>query len=170
VDTGPFPPGFADALEFPLVEALLGRRSRRFSRGATIPDGTLSFTSRHEPMSLSELERMLVLTATGGNTGWHYLIARNARYTPHLPNYAGAAGGRTFPSAAGWHTSEIFFTDDSGVYFLATRDAPALAERDAYGRLDARELLAAHRSRLRKLADGRLHIPAAVPYMEGHNT
>jgi len=58
---------------------------------------------------------MLVLTAAGGNTGWHFMITRNARYAPHLANYAGAAGGRTFPSAAGFHTSEIFFTDDHGV-------------------------------------------------------
>ena len=40
---------------------------------------------------------------------------------------AGAAAGRTFPSAAGFHTVELFFTDDSGVYFFPTRDAGALA-------------------------------------------
>jgi hypothetical protein len=42
-----------------------------------------------------------------------------------LANYAGAAAGRTFPSAAGFHTAELFFTDDSGVYFFPTRDAGA---------------------------------------------
>jgi hypothetical protein len=98
------------------------------------------------------------------------MITRNARYAPHLSNYSAAAGGRTFPSAAGFHTSEVFFTDDNGVYFFATRDAPALAERAADGALDLEALLEVHRSRIRKLADGRLHIPAAEPYMEGHNT
>ena len=34
-----------------------------------------------------------------------------------MANYAGAAAGRTFPSAAGFHTAELFFTDDSGLYF-----------------------------------------------------
>jgi hypothetical protein len=87
-----------------------------------------------------------------------------------LSNYPAAAGGRTFPSAAGFHTSEVFFTDDDGVYFFPTRDAPALVKRGADGSLDPRGVLEAHRSRIRKLADGRLHIPAAEPYMEGHNT
>jgi hypothetical protein len=36
--------------------------------------------------------------------------------------------GRTFPSAAGFHTAELFFTDDSGVYLFATRDAGALVQ------------------------------------------
>ena len=164
------PPGLEDALSFPLVAALTGRRARRFSLGAAIPDGPLAFASRHEPLPLSELERLLVLTAAGGNTGWHYMITRNAHYAPHLASYSGGAGGRTFPSAAGFHTSELFFTDDDGVYFFPVRDAPALAERGTDGSLDLEELLDAHRGRIRKLAEGRLNVPAEEPYMEGHNT
>lgn len=164
------PRGYYDALEFPLVAALFGRRARRFSLGTTLPDGPLAYTSRHEALPLSDLEQLMVLTAAAGNSGWHYAITRHARYAPHLSNYPAAAGGRTFPSAAGFHTSEVFFTDDNGVYLFATRDAPALVERAADGTLDHEEILAAHRSRIRKLADGRLHIPAEEPYMEGHNT
>ena len=167
--SGEMPQGLMDALEFPLVEALAGRRSRRFSLGASIPTGELASTSEQEPLPLTELEQMLVLTAVGGNTGWHFAISHNAKYAPHLPNYAGAAGGRTFPSAAGFHTSEIFFTDDSGVYFLPTRDAPALGEPAADGGTDFEALLQAHRGRIRKLANGRLKIPAAEPAIEGHN-
>ena len=100
---------------FPLVEALFGRRSRRFALGGEIPDGPLAYRSRHEPVPLTELERMLVLGAMGGTTGWHFSITRHARYAPHMSNYSGGAAGRTFPSAAGFHTSELFFTDDSGL-------------------------------------------------------
>lgn len=164
------PPGVEDALRMPLVEALFGRRARRFLLGASIPDGPLAYTSRHEPLPLTELEQIMMLTAAGGNTGWHYLIMHNARYAPHLPNYAMAAGGRTFPSAAGFHTSDLFFTDDQGTYFMGTRDAPAIADRAADGTLDAATVIEAHRARIRKLGDGRLVIPAAEPYMEGHNT
>ena len=101
-----------------------------------------------------------MLTSAAGNTGWHFAITRNATYAPHFPNYAGAAGGRTFPSAAGFHTTEIFFTDDNGVYLFETRDAPKLVDRepDDARRLEA--VIEAHRGRIRKLADGRLHIPA----------
>lgn len=64
-----FLPGFEDTLNFSLVDALYGRRARRFSRGASIPDRPPAFTSRHEPMPLTELEQMMVLTAAAGNTG-----------------------------------------------------------------------------------------------------
>ncbi|WP_373048337.1 hypothetical protein [Vulgatibacter sp.] len=164
------PPGLEEALGFPLFAALFGRRARRFALGAAIPDGPLAFTSRYEPHPLSELERLLVVTAATGNTAWHHLITRNARYAPHLSNYCGAAGGRTFPSAAGFHTSQLFFTDDSGIFFVDTRDAPALVDRQADGALDAEALLAAHRGQIRQLEAGRLHLPREEPYMEGHNT
>jgi len=166
----PLPPGFQDLLNFGLVEALLGRRSRRFFRGAEIPDGVLAYKSKHPPLPLSELEKLLVVLACGGNTAWHHLIYRAARYAPHLSNYCGAAGGRTFPSSAGFETSQTFFTDDEGVYLLDVRDAPALAERDEDGGLDLEELLDAHRGRIKKIRDGRLGLPPKVPYVEPHNT
>jgi hypothetical protein len=113
---------------------------------------------------------MMILTAAAGNTGWHNMITRHDRYAPHLSNYSAAAGGRTFPSAAGFHTSEIFFTNDIGVYFFETRDVQGLVEHAPDKPLDLNAIVDVHRSRIRKLADGRLHIPAAEPYMSGHNT
>jgi hypothetical protein len=154
---------------FPLVEALFGRRSRRFALGGEILDGPLAYRSRHEPVPLSELERMLVLGAMGGTTGWHFSITRHARYAPHVPNYSAAAAGRTFPSAAGFYTAELFFTDDSGMYFFPTRDAGALV--DPAAETVTPELVAErHCGQVRKLADGRLYLPAEEPYLEGHNT
>jgi hypothetical protein len=155
--------------QFPLVAALLGRRSRRFALGDEIPDGPLAYRSEQEAMPLTELERLLVLGAMGGTTGWHYAITRNARYAPHLANYAGGAAGRTFPSAAGFHTVELFFTDDAGVWFFPTRDAGALVD-PATEEVTLELMLERHRGRLRQLSDRRLHLPAQEPYMEGHNT
>jgi hypothetical protein len=125
------PPGFQDMLSFNFIEALLGRRSRRFFKGAEIPDGVFKYTSNHKPVPLTDLEKMLIVSACGGNTSWHHMIYRGTQYTPYLSNYAGAAGGRVFPSAAGFQTSQTFFTDDDGVYLLEMRDAPAFAERAA---------------------------------------
>jgi hypothetical protein len=164
------PPGFQDMLNFGLVEALLGRRSRRFFMGAEIPDGVFAYKSEHAPVPLSELEKLLVVTACGGNTGWHNMIYRAQRYAPHLSNYAAAAGGRTFPSAAGFHTSKTFFTDDDGLYVLDNRDAPAVADREADGSLDLNEVVEALRSHVRKLQYGRLRLPSEVPFVEAHNT
>src|ERR671915_1098505 len=96
--------------QFPLLDALYGRRARRISLGSAIPDGPLAYESPHEPVPLSELERMVVLTSMAGTTGWHYSITRNAAYKG-MASYAAGAAGRTYPSAAGFHTSELFFTD-----------------------------------------------------------
>ena len=164
------PPGFDALLSFGLVEALLGRRSRRFFMGAEIPDGALAYKSASDPLPLSELERLLVVAACGTNTGWHHLIFRAARYAPHLSNYAGAAGGRVFPSSAGFHTSRTFFTDDTGLYLLDVRDAPALAERQGDGSLDFESLLQALEQPIVKINDHRLDLPPEPPYVEPHNT
>jgi hypothetical protein len=158
-----------DLLKFPLMEAIAGRRARRFCLGAEIPDGPLAFKSRHKPLPLSEIEQLVVLSTMGGVTGWHYAIMRHARYAPRLSNYCGSPVGRTFPSSAGFITSELFFTDDKGTYFFPTRDFhPEIEIHD--GKVDLQEFLAVHKKRIKKLSDKRLYIPNREPYMEGHNT
>jgi hypothetical protein len=158
-----------ELLEFPLMDALMGRRSRRFCMGAEIPDGVLAFKSKHEPMPLSELEQLILLTIMGGVTGWHFAIMRNKKYAPFLSNYCNSPSGRTFPSAAGFTTSDIFYTDDNGTYVFPTRDFhPPQEIMD--GKVELEQFLAAHKSRIRKLSDKRLYIPREEPYMEGHNT
>src|SRR4029077_13527463 len=119
--------------------------------GAEIPDGVLAYKSRHEPAPLSELEKLLVVTACGGNTGWHHMIFRAELYAPHLSNYAGAASGRSFPSAAGFHTSKTFFTDDYGVYLLDNRDSATCADWAPDGSLSFDAALEAVKSRLKKV-------------------
>lgn len=163
----PLPRGLVEAATFPLIEAIHGRRSRRFAKGATIPDGPLAFASREKPEPLDPTEQMLLIATIAGNTGWANLFAHHPAYGGRLPNYTAAAGGRSFPSSAGFNTSEFFFTDDTGVYFLPTRDMTPPPEA---GDGDLRAWVEAHRARIVKLADGRLNIPAAMPHMEGHNT
>jgi hypothetical protein len=155
--------------QFPLLDALYGRRARRISLGSTIPDGPLAYESPHEPVPLSELERLIVLTSMAGTTGWHYSITRNAAYAGHMANYAAGAAGRTFPSAAGFHTSELFFTDDSGTYLFPTRDAGALVD-PADEDVSIELMLERHAERIVKLDDKRIEFPREEPYYEGHNT
>jgi hypothetical protein len=164
------PRGFHDMLSFSLIEALLGRRSRRFFMGAEIPDGVFAYKSDHKALPLTDLEKWLIVSACGGNTSWHHLIYRAARYAPHLSNYAGSASGRVFPSSAGFHTSQTFFTDDEGVYVLEMRDAPALDDRAEDGSLSLEGFVDNVRKRARKLQDGRIRFPSDVPYTEAHNT
>ncbi len=83
MDRNTFPIGFQDMMSFSLMDALLGRRSRRFFKGAEIPDGVFAYTSREKPVPLTNLEKMLVVSACGGNTSWHHMIYRGARM-PHI--------------------------------------------------------------------------------------
>jgi hypothetical protein len=165
-----YPPGYQKMLDFGLVEALLGRRSRRFFAGAEIPDGVFKHASSQQPFSLTELEKLLVVAACGGNTSWHNMIYRGDPYAPHLSNYAGAAGGRVFPSAAGFQTSTTFFTDDEGLYYLDMRDAPAFAERSGDGTLEMDDFLDNVKGRITQVHEGRLRVPSEMPYAEAHNT
>jgi hypothetical protein len=165
-----FPPGFQEVMNFSLIQGLLGRRSRRFFMGAEIPDGVFAYKSRQNPVPLSDLEKMLVVAACGGNTSWHHMIYRGDPYAPHLSNYSGAAGGRVFPSAAGFQTSQTFFTDDNGVYVLEMRDAPAFADRANDGSLNMDEFVNNVQKHVRKIQNGRLQVPSELPITEAHNT
>ncbi|WP_329172594.1 hypothetical protein [Streptomyces sp. NBC_01477] len=158
-------------LRFPLIAAVNGRRSRRFPVGGSIPAGELAFTSAKPVQPLSEVERALVLAMVTGVTGWNFGISHHPGYAPALPNYPGTAGGRTFPSAAGFHTTEFFFTDDSGTYFLSSRDAaPGGEVADDGDGIDVDAWLGATVARYRKLSPQRVWLPREEPYLEGHNT
>lgn len=159
--------------EFPFYDAVLGRRSRRFPVGGEIPDGVLAFKSRKESRPLTDLQRALVLATVTGQTGWHFGISRHPGYAPQFPNYSGSAIGRTFPSAAGFHTTQFFFTDDSGTYFLPTRDGVLDQQLDitTFDSDDAVEnALNSVLARAVRISDERLYLPREQPYFEGHNT
>jgi hypothetical protein len=162
--------GVEEAIRMPLIEAVMGRRARRFSLGASIPDGPLKFTSQHKPTGLNELEQIMLLTAISGNTGWLYLHPFNKNYLPNIPNYTAASGGRTFPSSAGFHTSEIFYTDDNGTYFFPTRNLHSVVGNNSEDDLDYNKYLELHKSRIKKLSDKRLNLPENPAHIEMHNT
>lgn len=154
----------AQAAGFGLFAAITGRRSRRFPVGGAIPAGALAYTSRRPVQPLSEVERALLLSLMVGVTGWHDGIAHHPGYAPALPNYPGSATGRAMPSAAGFHTSQLFFTDDTGCYLLPTRDQQPR-------QLDTIEDWISHTAdSYVQLSDSRLELPREEPYMEGHNT
>lgn len=154
----------AEVAQFPLLAAITGRRSRRFPVGGQIPAGALAYTSRRPVQPLSEVERALLISVTGGVTGWNFGISHHPGYAPSFPNYSGSATGRTFPSAAGFHTSQLFFTDDTGIYVLPSRD-------EAPREFDSIERWISHTAgSCVRISDTRLELPREEPYMEGHNT
>lgn len=154
---------------YPLVSALMGRRSRRFAKGAEIKAGPFAYKSKKNVHPLSDLERTLIVAAMAGNTGWNHLIPFNQKYEPKLPNYSGSAGGRTFPSAAGFHTSDLFFTDDSGTYFLSTRDIDSLPHKKMASDHSLATWVSEIEGKIQKISNERLAIPQEEPHIESHN-
>ena len=63
------PEGFDKAINFGLLDSIFSRRSRRFGLGMEIPEGTLKYSSGHDPHPLSELEEAFLIWAGTGTTG-----------------------------------------------------------------------------------------------------
>ena len=153
-------------LEYPLLNAIFGRRARRFGLGMRIPSGPLAFTSRHASVPLSELERILLLAVGTGVSGWSFGVP----YGPDRPDehghYSVRYTGCTAPTAGGFGTPAMLFTDDEGTFLTDTRDVTSERMREFEGiEDDAERLMAVVRAQTVKLSGGRLDLPAAPPHM-----
>ena len=87
----------AELEHFPLFAAMTGRRSRRFPVGGRIPAGALAYTSRRPVQPLSEVERALLISASGGVTGWNFGITHNPSYAPRFPQLLRQRDGPDLP-------------------------------------------------------------------------
>jgi hypothetical protein len=160
-------PGPLDHLAgFPLLEATFGRRARRFGLGMEIPSGPLAFRSSHDPMPLSELETGLLLAVGTGVSGWSFGVPFGPDRPEAHAHYTLRFTGRTAPTADGFGTPAMLFTDDTGTHITTTRDAPPERICEYAGIADdAERIVAVTRAHTRKLSDRRLDLPAAPPHM-----
>src|SRR5580704_7097524 len=109
------------AWNYPLFEALYGRRSRRFGLGFEMPEGPFRYKSAHAPVPLSEIEEALLLGAGAGFSG---LAFWDLPTSTHYPHSQPRVSGRTFPvTRPGGHTS-LFWTNDDGFYVLDDKVEP----------------------------------------------
>jgi len=164
----PLDPRLQQVLEFPLVSGIFGRRSRRFGYGMTIPSGPLAYSSQHAPLPLCELERALLLAAGTGVTGWNFGIPFTVNQSDVFSNYGLRMTGRTTPSAAAIGASELFFTDDSGVYMTRTRDISPEREFSSE-RNDVAHILAITQAATVQISKDRLVLPREAPHYDEHN-
>lgn len=153
-------------LGFPLVEALFGRRARRFGWGMELPSGPLAFRSERDPLPLTETEQMVLVAAATGVSGWNLGVP----FTPRIPGshaeFTVRYTGRTAPTAAGIGTPALFFTDDDGCYCTLTRDLrPAAMQALAEGADGFEAVLEGCRQATRKVREGRLDLPSAPPHL-----
>jgi hypothetical protein len=104
-------PGRQDALSYLLLDALAGRRSRRFSRGAAIPGSGLAHASQKSPLPLADEDGALPALAAAGING--FALGRSALTRKAISTRAGGGNmigtltGRTGASADAVHSTAL---------------------------------------------------------------
>lgn len=144
---------------YPLLDALRGRRSRRFGKGMNLPAGPLAHQSRFEPVPLTEEETAALAFAACGITG-HALA--DLCYAPGQGgNIMAGLVARTIASGDGIQTVALVVTDHRGTWLVKRpRDfAPAeIRQLIELGRTGA--LTEVYRRSRVKIKEGRAAPPA----------
>ncbi|MBI2876048.1 MAG: hypothetical protein HYY20_04130 [Candidatus Tectomicrobia bacterium] len=99
-----------------MLDALRGRRSRRFGIGMKMEDGPLAYQSRHAPVPLSEDEEALLAFAACGITG--YALADLSLGQGQGGNILGGLVGRTVSSGDAIQSVALILTNDEATYLL----------------------------------------------------
>jgi hypothetical protein len=150
------------AWEYPLFEALYGRRSRRFGLGFEIAEGPFRYKSKRAPLPLSELEEALLVAAGVGVTGaplWDTSRPAAFRTGP----------GRTYATTSRGRRTALFLSNDHGVSVIDPAGAAALEVREVKAPQDRARILKVYREHRRELGRERLDIPRRVPPLFAHN-
>jgi hypothetical protein len=152
-----------------LLDALVGRRSRRFAPGMRLNGGPLAFESTRPPEPLDLDEQAALAFAACGITG--HALAELPYRSGETPEWGGGnimmtLVGRTVASGDASHADTVFVLDDDGVWLLRRPQdypparIPALIELARERRLT--ELYEEARVRI---GDSRVDIPRDVRYM-----
>jgi hypothetical protein len=154
------PEALETAFAFPALEAIFTRRARRFALGATIT-GPLAFRSEQPPVPLASEEEAILIAAATGVTGvvreeWPFTTA--AGETTGADKLASFTG-RSFPSPLAIHGTELFWTNDEGVFVLPQRDQTP----ERYLELQTPDEPSELYRKAIKLQDGRLEVPRRRP-------
>jgi hypothetical protein len=158
---------------YPLLDALIGRRSRRFGKGMRLSGGPLAYESSRSPEPLSREEEAALAFAACGITG--YALAE----LPYRPGEAPESGGgnimthfigRTVPSGDAMHNSTLFVLNDDGVWMVKRpQDYPRSEIGGLIQAARERRLVELYeRSRVR-IADRRADVPRQVPFVAPFN-
>jgi hypothetical protein len=161
-------PEVDEAWNFSLFEAMLNRRSRRFGVGMEIKEGPNAFKSPNDPMSLTELEEAILITAGTGITGLNLADMPHTRRPEKAADLAQWDGmcntmmehvGRTWASPCGNHGTELFYTNDGGTYFLNLRDVQPERMREFEAKDDRDKMVEFVRKHRVELSKERLDLP-----------
>jgi hypothetical protein len=153
---------------YPLIDALVSRRSRRFGLGMKMETGPLAYRSERKPVPLTEQEDALLAFAACGVTG------------PALADLVFAPGeggtimagllGRTVGSGDAIQTVSVFVINDEGTYLLKrSRDFAPSEIGDLTALVGKRDFLELYRRSRVRIGDGRTAPPLEPMYNLGVN-
>ncbi len=158
------PPGLADALTYPFFQSVFDRKSRRVGLGMTVGSDVIEYASPYEPVPLTELEEALLCIAGTGLTGLNLGDLDPVRGMSTLVQWT----TRTWPSSCSNHGTELFFTNDDGLYMLKMFDL--LPEPGEMSTLSGKSLdaqvegvLDLYRRAKVQLSPGRAPLPTTLP-------
>ena len=102
--------------DYALLDALRGRRSRRFGLGMSINSGPFAYTSQHPPLPLDDAEEAALAFAACGVTG--YALADLAYGQGDGGNMLAGLLGRTVASPDAMNCISVVVTNDEATYLL----------------------------------------------------
>jgi hypothetical protein len=148
---------------YPFLDALIGRRSRRFNLGMKMDSGPLAYRSERAPVPLSEDEEALLAFAACGITG------RALIDLVFAPDGGGTivAGllGRTIGSGDAIHTVSVFVINDGATYLLKRpRDFAPTEIEELASMARKHEFTELYRRSRVKVRDGRAAPPLEPMY------
>jgi hypothetical protein len=153
-----------DLQDYPFLDALRGRRSRRFGLGMKIESGPFAYASGHPALPLGEDEEAALAFAACGVTG--YALADLAYGAGQGGQMLAGLLGRTIGSPDAINTVSLVITNDEATYLVKRPQDFAPAEVPDLIRLaEAGELTELYRRSRVKIGAGR----AAPPVEPGYN-
>ena len=169
----PFAPegAVAQAWTYPLFDAMLQRRARRFPLGATMPGHLQHFASPHAPLPLDPLEEALLILVGTGVSGINLsdLPFMNDQGESLAGNTMLQFAGRVYASACAAHGTELFYTNDTGVYLVQQRQVQPERMQEYTQQDDRQRLLERLRAHVVQVQPQRVDIPRRSPALLAFN-
>ncbi len=149
---------------YPLLDALRGRRSRRFGLGMRIPQGPFAYHSGEAPLPLSEDEEAALAFAACGVTG--YALADLAYGAGQGGSMLAGLISRTVASPDAINTVAVVVTNDQATYLLKRpQDFPPVEVPELLKLAERGDVVGLYRRGRIQIGDGR----AAPPVTPGYN-
>lgn len=158
---------------YPLLDALIHRRSRRFAKGLRLEGGPLAYASGESPDPLTLEEEAALTFAACGVTG--YALAELPYESAGVPETGGGHimarfVGRTIASPDALHNVTLFLMNDEGTWMIRRpQDYPRGEIADLVRSARERRVVELFEKARVRIADERVDVPREPPFVPSFN-